>query len=716
MNNLSTPQPTTASPRPEYPRPHFDRSHSWVSCNGLWDFAAGSAAAHPDDTEQSVAAPDVWDQQITVPFSWETAASGIGAHWLSEGWYRRRVDVPAQWQGRRLVLHFGAVHHQATVWVDGAPVGTHVGGYLPFEIDITDAVTGATITVLVRVQAPIDKRSIAHGKQRSVPRDDYDDCAFAPSSGIWQSVWLEARPATYLTTVKLTPSKSLDGIDVAVQIGGNPAVDGAVELTVVHEGEELGEPLTTALDGRAVVIATLPIADPKLWCPSQPHLYHVRARLHTAAGTDEVTAYTGLRSIEVVGTEILLNSARLYVRGVLDQGYWPDSGITAPTDQAYITDLELARKAGFNLVRKHLKTEDPRFLHHADRLGMLVWAEPASTGRFTPRGVAAFEAQIQPMVHRDHNHPCIAIWGLYNEEWGLDWDVPGDTNKQDAVRRAFHLIKQLDPTRPAVDNSGWAHVETDLLDWHIYTSDPTAWRSIVRGVATGELTEFPVHISPEVIVHKAMMATPEPHRPVPNLNSEYGGGFTSAQRGWNLRWQTQELRRHDTLSGYVYTELYDIEHEMAGIYTQDRQPKDLGGADPAWSNADTTLVLNLDPIQPGIDLRAAGQFDIGLHLSHHGPAPIQGTLTFTWLQPMTPLTNELAHQLVAANTDNAATTLIPVTAKPFQLSQEYRITTTTPAGMNAGRLALIVSTRTSDLAAAVIDVENTEQFDTNQSK
>jgi len=684
------------NPRPEYPRPHFDRSHSWSSCNGVWDFAGATAQIEDGSAEPAALC---WDRSITVPFGWDSAASGIGLPWLSEGAYRRRVDVPPQWQGRRIVLHFGAVHHRATVWVDGTEVGSHTGGYLPFEFDITDALKSDRPTVVVTVSAPVDKREIAHGKQRSVPRDDYDDCAFAPSAGMWQSVWLEARPETYLESFQLRPSADLRDIEVSARIAGAFDPDSTLDLTLVEDGSTLS--LTVS---GADLTATLPVAAPKLWALDEGHLYHVRARLSSPAGVDEVTAYTGLRSIDTSGSELRLNGERLFVRGVLDQGYWPSTGITAPTDQAYVTDLRLAREAGFNVVRKHLKTEDPRFLYHADRMGILVWAEPASTGRFSAASVDAFEEQIAPMVERDGNHPSIVIWGLYNEEWGLDWDVPNDPTKRDAVSRAYRLIKGLDPSRPAVDNSGWAHVRTDLMDWHIYTSDPTAWRGVVDGVATGELTAFPVHIAPGVVVTKTMMATDEEHPLVPNLNSEFGGGFTSAQRGWNLRWQTQEFRRHDVLSGYVYTELYDIEHEMAGIYTADRRHKDLGGTDPALANAETTLVLNVNPVEPGRDLLATGEFDLGVHVSHHGTSVLDGRLVYRWLAPMTDLSFELAQRLIGTDGD-AARVSIPVSAKPFQLTEEYRVRATLDRRLDRGRLALMVLDGTVVVAAAVLDVE-----------
>lgn len=686
----------TATPRAEYPRPQFDRSHSWLSCNGRWEFAAtGSTLADP-----TTAAEPLWDRQIVVPFAWDCAASGVDLAWLSEGWYRRCVELPERWQAseERVVLHFGAVHHQATVWVNDRPVGSHVGGYLPFELDITNAVVERNdLEIIVRVNAPVDKREIVHGKQRSIPRDDYDDCAFAPSSGIWQSVWLELRPAVFIRELQLHPTAELSGLDVTIEFGG-AITAGRLELSVLETGD------------RAVVELNGPRAEaridfdaPRLWSPQDPYLYHVQAVLSTPTGRDKVTSYTGLRAVEVRGNELHLNGERLFVRGVLDQGYWPGSGITAPTDEAYVTDLRLAQEAGFNLVRKHLKTEDPRFLFHADRLGLLVWAEPACTGRFTAASTEAFEAQITPMVERDGNHPSIVIWGLYNEEWGLDWDVPSDPAKQAAVRRAYDRLKELDPSRPIVDNSGWTHVDTDLLDWHIYTNDPNEWRDIVEGVASGSLTHFPVHIAPGVVVHKSMMGTDAAPPFVPNLNSEYGGGFTSAQRGWNLRWQTQEIRRHDGLSGYVYTELYDIEHEMAGVYGHDRKPKELNGIDPALDHAETTLVLDVAPIEPGRDLLISGSTDLAVHVSHHGSASINGQLRAYWLPQMSPLTRSWAAEL-AAGDGPAPVAEIAVSAKPFQLSEVHTVTIRLPDQPRA-RLALIMAAERSLVAATTVDVE-----------
>jgi hypothetical protein len=580
------------TPRPDYPRPHFDRSSRWLNLNGEWDFARGPAE------------PADFPETIVVPFPWEHADSGVMAHWLSTAWYRRRIDRPAEWAGERTILHFGAVHHHATVWVNDQLAVEHEGGYLPFEADITDLLDSAGAgTLVVRVQAPTDKRFIPHGKQRSLPADDYDGCAFTPSSGIWQTVWLEPRPAAYISQLDLRPTPELDGIVVTV-VGPAPI---RIEIpgVVVREYDELSGSVT------------LPIPEPRLWSPEDPYLYDVVV----TAGQDTVRGYTGLRKVEWHGNNLMLNGVPTYVRGVLDQGFWPSSGHAAPSDEALRRDVELAREAGFNLVRKHIKLEDPRWLYWADRLGMLVWAEPPSTGRFTDAAVAAFEDVT------DGNHPSIVIWAAYNEEWGLDWDVPGDPAKQDAVRRAYRLIRQLDPSRPVVDNSGWAHVETDLVDWHYYDDDVRSWAAVVDRLVNTADGSFPVRLGPDFVVDKVIAAPGFDPGDKPQLNGEYGGGSTSVERGWHLRWQTQELRRHPRNAGYIYTELYDIEHETVGIYTYERRSKDLGGTVPSDVHAETTLIVDLTPEAPGRDLVVStSSATVPVRVSHHGPEPLLGTL------------------------------------------------------------------------------------------
>lgn len=684
--------------RPEYPRPHLDRSHSWLSLNGQWDFRsdpAGNLLGAELSDDQSG-----WAAQIVVPFAWETEASGVHAHWLIRGWYRRDILRPAQWSDQRLVLHFGAVHHAAEVWVNGIKVGEHEGGYTPFEFDITDALhPDGNATVLVGVSAPVDKREIVHGKQRSIPRDDYDMCAFTPSSGIWQSVWLEARPATYVRTVALTASDDLQSIVATVAVAGPGASGAHVRLAVADQ-----PPMQVDVaHSTQPVVVSLPITAPRQWSPRDPYLYDVTVEVSTDEGTDRVTAYTGLRRIEADGDRLFLNGERLYVRGVLDQGYWPETGITAPDDDAFVADLELARGAGFTVVRKHLKLEDPRFLYHADRLGMLVWAEPASTGVYSTQAAARFEAQIEPMVQRDGNHPSIVIWGLYNEEWGLDWDVPADPVKQDAIRRAYHMLKALDPHRPVVDNSGWSHVSTDIVDWHIYDDTPRGWAQTVHALMVEEKNTFPVGIGGGVIVDKALMAVDVHDRAgKPNLNSEFGGGFTPVERGWNLRWQTLELRRYDSIAGYVWTELYDVEHEMAGIYTFDRKGKDTGGNEPAHTNADTVIIPRLTPLAPGRDAQSYdGTVEFDVQISHHGPAAIDADIIATW-GPLLGTVDPTAHSA----TETPPRIITSVKADPYTLSEAVRVSAHPPVPGTPSRLHLALVAAGTVIARTQIDVSD----------
>lgn len=653
-----------STPRPEYPRPQFDRSHSWRSLNGTWQFRRGGS-------EGSVEA-------ITVPFAWETPASGVEAPWLERAEYRRSFTLPPAWSGSRIVLHFGAVHHEAVVRVDGTTVGSHRGGYVPFEFDITESLALVDEhELVVEVHAPNDKRFIAHGKQRSAPQDDYDSCAFTPTSGIWQPVWLEARPATYLADLVLRPTPELDGIIVSGRIQGAAAEAARIRIAVSDEPSRAQSPLVEAETDADLLAAGLTLLLPsvQLWSPATPHLYRVSVTVDSADGTDVVESVTGVRNIATRNGCIYLNDEQISFRGVLDQGYWPETGATAPDDEAFVRDIELAREAGFNMVRKHLKLEDPRFHHHADRMGMLVWAEPASTGRFSPVSAQAFEDQIEPMVRRDGNHPSIVVWGLYNEEWGLDWALPEDPAKQDAVRAARSALLTLDSTRPVVDNSGWTHLTTDLMDWHVYDEHPAGWARKVADLVADDNPTFPVAIAVDTLVQKRLMIEGPVPRDIPFINSEFGGGWTSLDRGWNLHWQTQELRRYDSIAGWVWTELNDVEHESAGIVYADRSMKDHGGRPPRHANAETATVFDLVPEAPGRDLVTTdGRVSVDVHVSHHGTAPMSIDVLVAWGSVFS--TEPFGGTEYAGSVD----------VEPFRLSSAVTIRSVLASGVRSGRL------------------------------
>lgn len=665
-------------PKPEYPRPDFDRSARWLTLNGEWGFEP--AGAEPTT--------------IVVPFAWETSASTVRRTWLESAVYRRAITVPQEWDGSRVVLSFGAVHHVARVLLDGILVGTHTGGYTSFEFDITELVTpGERSELTVEVDAPADKREIPHGKQRSIPRDDYDGVSFTPTSGIWQSVWLEARGRSYIASAALR-GDSLKEFAVSGLVAGDAASGASVVATI--EGRET----TFVADDHGRFEGVLAVESPRLWSPTDPHLYSVEFHVGEGDSADNVVATGGLRSIETRGENLFLNGRRLYIRGVLDQGYWPESGLTAPDDAALVRDLELARDLGFNLVRKHLKFEEPRWLHEADRMGMMVWAEPACPSRFSPEAAAAFEDQLPDLVRRDGSHPSIVVWGLYNEEWGLDWDIPGSVDRAAAAARAYDTMRVLDDSRPIVENSGWSHVRTDLVDWHYYDEDPAKWAANVAALASGESESFEVKLGPDFVVDKSFYGAESfPRTGVPILNSEFGAGFTSLERAWHVRWQTQEIRRHDRFAGYVYTELTDVEHEMAGLLDTQRYQKDWGGLNPADINAETVLIVDLVPQRAGADIPVPTEpLAVCARVSHHGETAITATLHAAWAAPGSPLPPANS-EAVEAHAGRTVT--------PFAVSDPDMLTMPAPNG--PARLHLWLEADGRRIAHTYVDAAVIEQ-------
>lgn len=651
-----------------HPRPDFVRLAPWVSLDGTWDFVPDPREALDARAARAVSHPE----RIAVPGAWEEAVAGTRHDWLTCGWYLRDVAIPAAWSAdHRVWLVIGAAFATAQVWIDDVLVAESDQGYLPIEADLTDWLREGPAPLAIRVAAPRDKRHIPHGKQRSIPYDDYNGCSFTPSSGIWQSVRLEARPRAYVSGVVLQPSSALDGFQVDVAVAG--AHDGTVRVRLDSETDGIS---TALVDGRAR--ASLEVPKPRLWSPADPVLYDVVVELDADGESDAVLVSGGLREFRATREGFLLNGERIYLRGVLDQGYWPGHGLAAPDEHALIRDLELAAASGFNLVRKHLKAEDPRWLYHADRLGMLVWAEPASTGAYSEAGAAAFERALVGMIERDRNHPSIVIWGAYNEEWGLDWDVTVPAHREAAVR-AFRAAKTLDPTRAVVDNSGWSHVETDIVDWHYYNEQPARFAAAVERIMAGK--PFDVWHSASYPLAKTLGVDGFVHGDRPIMNSEYGGGWNSIERAWHTRWQTQFLRLHEANHGYVYTELYDIENETVGIYTYDRRAKDQDGFEQRWAHADTVIIPLVDPVAYGADLVLSSSADAVMRvmISHHSR-------------------ERLAGQLVWAVGDSSGA--LEVTAEPWSLSGPFEVPVALDDDADAARLDL----RIGDIARTFVDV------------
>lgn len=573
--------------------------------DGTWDLAFG-----PDRP-----ADGGYDHRIVVPFAFQCAASGIGRDDPHEVvWYRTRFELVRPDGGHRVLLHFGAVDFEATVWLDGYEVGGHRGGHTSFTFDVTDALDGDRSAHELVVRAVDERRSDQlRGKQTATfPFMIH----YRPTSGIWQPVWVELTGSAWID--ELCVRAEADGtLSVAAVVGGDGAA--AVRATLDLDGR------SAVLEGELPCELTAVMAGVEPWSPDHPRLYGLDVELLDAAGAtlDRVRSYVGFRTVAVVGDEWLLNGAPLRQRLLLDQGYWPETLLTPPSEAAIVTDLELVRAFGCNGVRKHQKIEDPRWLHQADRLGVLVWEElpsPFGIARVEGRLAEDAAAEWSEAIRRDRNHPCIVAWAPFNESWGIQ-GVHHRVEHQETVRRFVALTQALDPTRPVVDNSGWGHVDTDVVDVHDYDQDPAGlaarWTGIVgRGwrrepvdleaevgsfdlarwlefAQVGDTTGFDWELLRDMVPDVTVWAdgcAPEAGRAGPLVLSEFGGvGFAGTAEVRDRFDYAGAASADDLLErflalvtaaesvpelrGWCWTQLADTEQEVNGLVTPDRRPK-----------------------------------------------------------------------------------------------------------------------------------------------
>jgi beta-galactosidase/beta-glucuronidase len=542
----------TNVPRPEYPRPRFVRDR-WLSLNGTWEFAF-------DPEDRGIVDGPRFDHEIVVPFAPEWALSGIGDRGChTVAWYRRTFEVPAEWQDDRVWLRFGAVDYSCQVWVNDALVATHEGGHTPFGCDITKALLADGNVLVVRCADRWNDVTIPRGKQTWM--EEPFSIFYTRTTGIWQTVWLEPVPDPHVVDVHV----SSDGPRVQFDI--ELSADAGVEVAVAG--------LTVSGTGRSSVAEAV-LDDVPRWSPSDPHLVDAEIR----CGADRVRTYVGLRDIRIEGSRVYLNEQPLVQRLVLDQGYWPDGGLTAPTDDALQDDVAWVKALGFDGVRKHQKVEDPRWLYHCDRSGVLVWSEMANAYAFTAESQRRLGSEWQEVVRRDRSHPCVVTWVPINESWGIP-EVRTDSRQQAFARSLYHLTKSLDATRPVVDNDGWEHTDdTDLLTIHDYAqTGQELEREWSDGLPTG--------------LFKPPLADGVTYRGQPVLVTEYGGiayippGGGVPEGSWGYgetessgdafvgryRDLTEALRRDQRLAGWCYTQLTDVEQETNGLLTFDRRPK-----------------------------------------------------------------------------------------------------------------------------------------------
>jgi len=572
-------------PRPEYPRPQFVRP-DWLCLNGEWQFEID---AGDSGLERGLLERELTDR-ITVPFCPESPLSGVHhTDFMNAVWYRRTVTIPEAWAGRRVLLHFQAVDYDATVWVNGAEVGRHRGGFTPFTCDLSGVASPGEEAVIV-VRARDDHRPPQPRGKQSQRYANYS-CLYTRTTGVWQTVWMEPVPDVALGRPRLTPDVANGLIRLEQQISSNrPGLQLRATL------RDADGPVCTAtcpadVDLTPCLDLRIPKSRRRLWAPGDPHLYDLEIELIDADGTtvDRATSYAGLRGVTIDGQAIKINGQTVFQQLVLDQGYYPEGIMTAPSDEALRHDIELSLAAGFNGARLHQKVFEERFLYHADRLGYLVWAEFADWGC---RGYGPPDDHLQPgvtyatqwleVLRRDYSHPCIIGWCPLNETGQPISDRI--TVLDDATRAMFLAAKAMDTTRPVLDASGYSHrvPEANVFDCHDYEQDLERFRAHHTGLADGR----PFYNGP------SDQRWSLPYRGQPFFVSEFGGIWWNPEArpgedswGYGERPRTIEefydrfeglcnaLLDNPHMFGYCYTQLTDIYQEQNGIYTFDRRPK-----------------------------------------------------------------------------------------------------------------------------------------------
>jgi len=537
------------SPFPEYPRPQLERK-DWLNLNGHWDYQGGKDA----EPALNPSAPSAFKgkpEQILVPYCPESVLSGIEKQQEINMWYRRSFSIPSDWKNKQVMINFEAVDHDATVFVNGKKVGSHAGGYDSFSLDITSFLSTGTNILVV---AAHDSNDGKNPSGKNGPRGDYTF-----SSGIWQSVWLEPVEKTHIKHIRLTPELANNRLKVLVDAGPSTVTavvfDGKKEVTQA-----------TAEAGKSFYI---PITKPKSWSPDDPFLYSLKLTLKDNNGKvkDEAESYFGMRDVklgEVKGIKRpLLNGKFLMQVGLLDQGYWPDGILTAPTEEALKFDMEFTKRAGFNLIRKHMKTEPKRFYYWADKIGLLVWQDmPAIWYQHqdTLKTRAVFRKEMKAIMDDHYNSPSIITWVPFNENWGA-FDVKNITD----------WVKKYDPTRLVNGNSGFNNNPDyqkpegdpgngDFVDTHIYIGPNGASKPDQRRAASlGEFGGVGLFIRGHMW-------------PVENNAYAYEPTISALTDKYVLLMdQVEQLMRYKGLSTAVYTQTTDVEHEVNGLLTYDRE-------------------------------------------------------------------------------------------------------------------------------------------------
>ncbi len=552
-----------AVPRPEHPRPDLCREN-WMSLNGEWQFEIDKAA---DGEARVLTGGNDLNAKITVPFCPESKLSGLGlgnTQRLKNVWYRRLFDLPPTMQGKRVRMHFGGVDYKSSVYINGQLAGTHIGENAAFDFDVTKWLKAGPNEVVVKVLDDMWSGLQPCGKQSP---DQSGGCSYTRTTGIWQTVWLEAVGSSFVENLSVVPDPDNSRVLVTAKINGHDK-DLTLKAEAFADGKLTGSDSGT---GPWQITLVLNLKDKKLWEPGAPFLYDLKLTLSSGGNTlDELGSYFGLRKVVIDGRRILINGKPVFQRLILDQGFYPEGLWTAPSDEALKHDIEMSMACGYNGARLHQKVFEPRFLYWADKLGYLVWGEYPNWGyNLNPKGYSAYVNEWTEILMRDRNHPAVIGWCPFNET--------NDKACAELQQLVWNVTKAVDPTRPALETSGWIHTlpNPEVLDAHDYQANPVALR---------ERWMKNLSISRDLRDADKMA---DSDRGLPFMVSEIGGIGWATEGGWGygkgpknldelyVRYQgtIDAMLDNAHLFGFCYTQLTDIEQEKNGLFYYDRKPK-----------------------------------------------------------------------------------------------------------------------------------------------
>lgn len=571
----------------DYPRPQFVRNQ-WENLNGTWDFCF-------DD--KNVGETEKWyedfkgELEIQVPFTFETKLSGIQDETRHDNiWYRRTIQVDgSKLKDNNYILHFEGSDFVTKLWVNGQYAGSHKGGYARFSFDITNLVKDGENELVVKVEDSFDMQQ-PRGKQRWL--DEVYLCWYIPTTGIWKTVWSEYVPKISLSSVKMTPNLKDSVLEVEYNVDASESrLNGElfVEAVITYEGKLVNKTFTALTSNH--VCAKLDVAmkttrcyeNPVwIWTPNSPRLYDIEFRVWDKQSVvDEIGSYFAMREIRIDGTKVLLNNAALYQKLILDQGYWKDSHLTPPSEEALIEDIDKIKALGYNGLRKHQKVEDERFLYWCDVKGMLVWSEAPSAYQYSDYAVTEFITEWLEIVKQNYNHPCIITWTPVNESWGVT-EIQTKSEQQHFTEAIYYLTKSIDKMRPVIVNDGWVHTISDIITLHDYVA--------AGSVFAERYADLDKIVSNEIAFNGKMLAMADGYEYVgqPIIISEFGGiAFNNDDSGWgyNGKVNTEKdfIDRFDKIvtavkelpyaCGYCYTQVTDVQQEINGLMDIDRNFK-----------------------------------------------------------------------------------------------------------------------------------------------